>query len=157
MLFTESLLSNGSTCYITPSLRLFGTGIPPFLLFQGLCLWCLWSVSPFFHVARFSRWLLSNCFCFFLLKGAHPEWFHHKVPVGPDVSPSSFFSNQYEQKFQVVSGPTCLVLKLQVVSSFVWVGADSAITFWHSFFESWQKTQLLSLWSPALGSPWSSC
>jgi hypothetical protein len=36
-------------------------GIPPFLLFQGLCLWHLWSVMLSFPLVRLPWWLLLNC------------------------------------------------------------------------------------------------
>jgi hypothetical protein len=58
------------------------TGVPPFLRFQGLCLWRLWSASPSFSVAQFSRWLLRNCS---LLKAARPERFPDKMRAGPGV------------------------------------------------------------------------
>jgi hypothetical protein len=50
LLISRLLPSNRSTCHIAP-----------FLLFKRLYLWRLWSVSPSFPVARFSRLLLFNC------------------------------------------------------------------------------------------------
>jgi hypothetical protein len=63
--------------------------------FRGLCMWHLWSVSPFSPVARFSQWLLSNCSRCSLLKAAHPERFPHGMPVSPGVLPSTFFSTSW--------------------------------------------------------------
>jgi hypothetical protein len=65
------------------------TGVPPFLLFRGLWLQRLCSVSPFFPWLGFSRCLLSNASCCSLLKAARPERFPHRVSVGPSVPPSS--------------------------------------------------------------------
>jgi hypothetical protein len=45
---------------------------------------------------------------------------------------------------RVISAPTSPVLKLCAVSSFHWAVAGCCIKFWHSFFESWQKTRLIS-------------
>jgi hypothetical protein len=70
------------------------TGVPPFLHFRGLCLWRLWSASPSFPVARFSRRLLSNCSLCSLLKAARPEWFPDKVWASAGVPPTSLFFSQ---------------------------------------------------------------
>jgi hypothetical protein len=51
---------------------------------------------PFLLVPQFAQCLLSNCSCSSLLEAAHPWQFPHRVPVGPGVSQSSCFSDQWD-------------------------------------------------------------
>jgi hypothetical protein len=76
-------------CHIALSLRLFipnGLQLYHHFFFRGLCFWCLWSVSPPFTVARFSRWLLSKLLPCSLLK-AVVRAYHHEpqtmLPLDP--------------------------------------------------------------------------
>jgi hypothetical protein len=92
--FTEPLLSNGYTCHIGPSVRLF---VPNTLqayshLFfsRGLCLQRLWLGPPSLPWLGCWRCLLSNRSRISLLNSTRPEWLPDKVPVDPDVSPSTF-------------------------------------------------------------------
>jgi hypothetical protein len=66
--------------------------VPTFLLFRGLCLWRLWSVSASFPAARFSRWLFSNSYRCSLLKAAGLELFPLMVRAGPGVPSPHFLS-----------------------------------------------------------------
>jgi hypothetical protein len=116
-----------STCHIAPSF------IPPFLLFWGLCLWRLWSASPSYTMARFSRWLLSNCSYCSLLKAVCPEWFPDKVWAGPGVPPSSFFFSK-----------GCAL----DVSSFISEKAEPSPISGHSLSRTRLKSRLIVSWSP---------
>jgi hypothetical protein len=116
------------------------TGVPPFLLFQGLCLWRLWSDSPSFPAARFSGWLLSNWSRYSLLKAARPVRFPDKVRAGPGVSPSSSISG-------------CAF----DVSSFVSEGGDFSMMSSHSLPVTRWKPRLLAPRLPARKSVWLSC
>jgi hypothetical protein len=65
------------------------------------------------------------------LKAAHHKQFPANVWAGPGVPPST------------------LILGCAFdVPSFISEGADSFTMSWHSYFESWWKTTLLSSWSP---------
>jgi hypothetical protein len=75
---------------------------------------------------------LSHCA---LLKLIRPE-----QPIG--VSP--FRLSMGREYVGVASASTAPAHKLLVVSSYVWVGADSFTMSSHSFLESWQKIWLLA-------------
>jgi hypothetical protein len=130
LIISRSLPTNASTHYIAPSLRLFvPNSLPTYLLFQGLCLWRLWSVSSFSPVARFSRWLLSNCFRCSLLKATRPEPFPHKMVFGPGLLPSFFWSMQAKLP-GVANAFTSPALAVCAVS-FVSNGVDLSAVFSH--------------------------
>jgi hypothetical protein len=74
------------------------TGVPPFLLFRGLCLRCVYLVLPS-SMSWFSWWPFSNCPRWTLLKATHSEQLSDKVPVSTGV-PSSSSSGWCGQKFQ---------------------------------------------------------
>jgi hypothetical protein len=99
-------------------------------------------VWPSFPMARFSRWLLSNCSRCSLLKAARAERFPDKVRAGPGVPPlSSFFSED------------CAL----DVSCFVSEGANPSTKFTHPLLIAQSKTRLFPCRSPALRSSWRSC
>jgi hypothetical protein len=78
----------------------------PFLLFPRAVFETSVIGLTFLLVAQLSRCLLSNCS---LLMATHPERFHHRVPVGPGLSPSTS-SGWCGQKFREWS--TLLHLRL---------------------------------------------
>jgi hypothetical protein len=73
--------------------------------------------------------VLPDCSCCSLLKATCSEWFPDKVSAGQSVPPSSFFLRVQAKLSRLASAPASLALKLLVVSSAVWVGADSTIMF----------------------------
>jgi hypothetical protein len=77
-------------CSLLRAIRLeWPTGVPPFLLFRGLCLRHLCLVLPSLPTARFSRCLLSNHSRFSLLKADHPKRLPDKARVSLGLLPSS--------------------------------------------------------------------
>jgi hypothetical protein len=84
----------------------------------------------FLPAARFSWWLLSNRSHCSLLKAVRPEWFPHRVPVGPGVSASS--SDRCGQNFREWSMLLLMLLLLLMVSSSVSEGADPSTMSSHS-------------------------
>jgi hypothetical protein len=116
------------------------TGVQPLLLSRGLYLWRLWSVSPFFPMARFSRWLLSNCSRCYLLNAVRLKRFPDKARAGPVVPPSSSISGCGFD-----------------VSSFILEEADSSTMPSRSLPVTRWKSQLLASQPPVRESAWRSC
>jgi hypothetical protein len=143
--YQKWLPSNGSTRYIVTSLRLFVSNslkaYRHFFFFRGLCLWRLWSVSPFSPVTRFSRRLLFNRSRYSLLKTVRLEWPPDKVQAGPGVW---YFSDRWNKSSRVVNAPISAAFALCVVSSFVSERADSSTMSHYSHSAVRWKTPSLS-------------
>jgi hypothetical protein len=132
------LPSNGFTCHIAPSLRLFAPNslwcvtVPSFLR-SLLVMSHLLSRCSFFFTPQCSFSNLSHCF---LLKDMHPQQLTKKIPVSPYVQTLTFFCpfsfqwcGQYYPEWPVLphSGPsyTNIASKFSSVSE----GADHSTRF----------------------------
>jgi hypothetical protein len=134
------------------------TGIPPFLLFRGLCLVSpssLWlglhgvysSTSPSLRL-----FVLSNS-----LIGCQSVQVYYHQPFFPHIRMQTIkilLSVGGCKVPRVAGAPAYLALSLCAASSFVSEGANPSTMSSHSFFKSWQMTWLFNSWSPAQWFPW---
>jgi hypothetical protein len=132
---SQSLHSNGYTCYTAPSLRLF---IPIFFSKGCACDVCAWSHLP-------PRGSVFMVFTLQLLPLLPPYGCSFWAPC-QRVSWSRFFTimllQSVETKIPRVAGvPTYPALTLCAVSSFILEGANPSTMSWHSFSESWSSKQ----------------
>jgi hypothetical protein len=140
MLISWSLSSNGSTCYIAASLRIF---VPNNLqayshvLFSKCCACNVWLASPSFPVPQFSQWLLSNYSHCSILKATHTEWFPNKLQAGlgvTDVPSTSVYSSAWSciphhlSRWLPCTGPSMRIGNWAISPSW---GLDITATMYH--------------------------
>jgi hypothetical protein len=131
-----------SQCSLLTAIRPeWAAGAPPFLLFCGLCLQSLWSVSTSFTLLGFSRCSHSNLS---LLKAACLEQLPDMVPVYPGLSPSYFLSARWGKLPRVAGVLTFPAPTLCAVFFSFSEEAEPSTISWCSFSVSWRMIRLFA-------------